>query len=91
MVTLDLANDFPSFQVHAVDRGSPQLTGTATVIITVEDSNNKDPTFAQEVYLLTTNEGTENNSNFYLIFYLPLSVLNLDVNGDENKYFVILM
>ena len=75
MVTLDLANDFPSFQVHAVDRGSPQLTGTATVIITVEDSNNKNPTFAQEVYLLTTNEGTEYNFNFHLIIQLPFCVL----------------
>ena len=43
--------------MYGVDSGSPQLTGTAQVLITVLDANNQDPVFSQEIYVFTVSEG----------------------------------
>ena len=45
-------SDVPVIQAYAIDNGSPQRTGTAQVIITVTDSNNKLPTYPQDLYRL---------------------------------------
>ncbi|XP_033729725.1 protocadherin Fat 4-like [Pecten maximus] len=42
--------------VEAVDHGSPPRTGITTVQITIEDANNKNPTFDKPLYAQTLNE-----------------------------------
>ncbi|XP_036093576.1 cadherin EGF LAG seven-pass G-type receptor 1 isoform X5 [Rousettus aegyptiacus] len=45
-----------SFGVEAVDHGSPPMSSSASVSITVLDVNDNDPTFTQPVYELRLNE-----------------------------------
>ena len=44
------------FPVLAVDQGKPAKTGSALVIITVDDSNDERPVFQQSVYLFNISE-----------------------------------
>ena len=43
---------------RAVDSGSPVVSGTATITITLTDVNDNDPTFAQTMYSVTANQGS---------------------------------
>lgn len=45
--------------LEAVDGGSPPLTGTTTVTINVTDSNDNNPTFKKDVYVVNVNEHEE--------------------------------
>ena len=46
-----------TFQVLAVDKGSPVMTGEAHVTVLIKDANNKNPVFTQEFYLTTVAQG----------------------------------
>ena len=64
-ITLPSALDFETmplivFTVYASDNGSPPLTGSATVTITVEDVNEEVPVFTQAVYTVDVVEGIAN-------------------------------
>ena len=45
-----------SFTVLAVDRGQPSLTGTALVVVTVDDANDERPAFLRDVYTFSVAE-----------------------------------
>ncbi|XP_061175504.1 cadherin-23-like isoform X2 [Saccostrea echinata] len=42
--------------IHARDKGSPPRTGSTTLIVTLTDSNNKDPFFSKQVYIGSVQE-----------------------------------
>nr|XP_022319465.1 cadherin-23-like isoform X3 [Crassostrea virginica] len=42
--------------IHARDQGSPPRTGSATLQVTLRDSNNKDPFFSEQVYIGSVQE-----------------------------------
>ena len=46
-------------QVIASDQGSPQFTGTATVLVHIRDSNNKAPYFPSTVKREIVNESKD--------------------------------
>ena len=45
-----------AFDVIAEDRGSPQKTGTAKIVITLQDVNDEAPVFAKTLYSFTVHE-----------------------------------
>jgi hypothetical protein len=47
-----------STQVFAIDQGSPAMTGTANIIVTILDLNDNSPVFDQEVFKISTNQNT---------------------------------
>ncbi|RUS73610.1 hypothetical protein EGW08_018633, partial [Elysia chlorotica] len=51
----DLKRDY-QLEVIASDGGSPQLSATATVFITIEDKNNQPPSFQQLLYYVYVDE-----------------------------------
>ena len=55
------------FAVVAVDQGSPPLTGSAQVIISVLDANDNQPVFSMTSYLLTISELTTANTFLKLL------------------------
>ncbi|XP_060081086.1 cadherin-23-like [Ylistrum balloti] len=50
------ATPFYNITVEAVDQGSPPRTGLTTVQITIEDANNKSPSFDKPLYAQTLDE-----------------------------------
>ncbi|XP_057596824.1 cadherin EGF LAG seven-pass G-type receptor 1 isoform X3 [Hippopotamus amphibius kiboko] len=65
-----------SFGVEAVDHGSPPMSSSASVSITVLDVNDNDPTFTQPVYELRLNEDAAVGSSV-----LTLRALDRDANS----------
>ena len=49
-------SDVRRFQIIAVDRGSPPRTGSALVVVSVEDVDDCEPVFAQKMYSMTVLE-----------------------------------
>ena len=47
-----------TIEVLAIDQGTPQLNGTATVIITLNDVQDSHPVFTQKVYNFTIDENS---------------------------------
>lgn len=52
-----------TFRVLAVDDGSPKLTGTATVVLTITDENDNDPKFTKSVYGFTVLENQQTGAS----------------------------
>jgi protocadherin Fat 4 len=48
-----------TLELLALDSGTPRLTGTGTLRVIVEDVNDNEPTFENDVYFLTTEENVE--------------------------------
>lgn len=48
-----------TFRVLAVDKGSPKLTGTGTVVLTITDENDNAPVFSKNVYSFTIQENQQ--------------------------------
>ncbi|XP_069442287.1 cadherin EGF LAG seven-pass G-type receptor 1 isoform X1 [Ovis canadensis] len=65
-----------SFGVEAVDHGSPPMSSSASVSITVLDVNDNDPVFTQPVYELRLNEDAAVGSSV-----LTLRALDRDANS----------
>jgi len=65
--------------LYAVDGGSPPLTGTATVQITVTDSNDNQPRFSQSEYIRKVPENQEPGS---MIIQLQATDLDTGSNAD---------
>uniref|UniRef100_A0A8C9EAL3 Cadherin EGF LAG seven-pass G-type receptor 1 n=1 Tax=Phocoena sinus TaxID=42100 RepID=A0A8C9EAL3_PHOSS len=65
-----------SFAVEAVDHGSPPMSSSASVAITVLDVNDNDPMFTQPVYELRLNEDAAVGSSV-----LTLRALDRDANS----------
>uniref|UniRef100_A0A8C6FYI7 Cadherin EGF LAG seven-pass G-type receptor 1 n=1 Tax=Moschus moschiferus TaxID=68415 RepID=A0A8C6FYI7_MOSMO len=65
-----------SFGVEAVDHGSPPMSSSASVSITVLDVNDNDPMFTQPVYELRLNEDAAVGSSV-----LTLRALDRDANS----------
>lgn len=65
-----------SFGVEAVDHGSPPMSSSASVAITVLDVNDNDPMFTQPVYELRLNEDAAVGSSV-----LTLRALDRDANS----------
>lgn len=51
-----------SFTVVAIDQGSPSLTGTALIVVTVDDVNDERPTFSQTEYSFSLPENDPEGS-----------------------------
>ena len=68
---------FISFVVEAEDMGSPSLTGSAEVTITVRDLNDNDPQFNQSLYEVSIPEDAPTPS-------VLLSVFATDADSNEN-------
>lgn len=47
-------------QVVATDAGKPEFVSTATVTIQVNDTNDNNPTFEKDTYILTVPEHCDN-------------------------------
>ena len=79
---LDRENvDFYSIIVYAIDHGSPPLTGTTMVNVTVLDVNDVSPRFNHSSYNVTVKEN-QNSSNAVTCFAY-------DVDEDHSLYFNI--
>ena len=48
-----------SLELLALDSGTPRLTGTGTLRVVVEDVNDNQPTFENDVYFLSTDENVD--------------------------------
>ena len=76
--TLDReVTDIYQMVVAAFDSGSPFKSGTATVTITVEDSNDNEPIFSQSLY----NSVVDENSVSVLVVDLDASDLDINQNS----------
>ena len=64
--------------LHAVDGGNPELTGTATVVINVTDSNDNTPTFPRLSYVVSVSESTKKG---YTIIQLQATDLDKGPNA----------
>ncbi|XP_036388557.1 LOW QUALITY PROTEIN: cadherin EGF LAG seven-pass G-type receptor 3 [Megalops cyprinoides] len=71
--------DLHYFRVTAVDHGSPRLSGTTMVAITVSDRNDHSPVFEQSEYRETIRENVEEG---YPI--LQLRATDLDASSNAN-------
>ncbi|XP_043928774.1 protocadherin Fat 4-like [Protopterus annectens] len=65
--------------VTATDSGVPQLTGTQTIIITVDDVNDNYPVFDEMVYSASVSESVPIGTSF---FKVKASDLDEGLNGD---------
>lgn len=73
-----------TIQIVAIDHGSPPLTGSATVSVTVEDANNKGPRFAPVSQHAQTLETTNLNSVIH-----TLTAVDADAAPDSLRYALI--
>ena len=69
----------PSYQLllYAVDGGSPALTGTATVLISVTDANDNQPVFEKENYIVKVKENEPPG-------YVVTTLIATDLDAGEN-------
>lgn len=66
------------FKVLAIDSGTPSLTGTTTVTLSIEDVNDNSPTFIQSSYFL---EVLENRPSGTIVGQLSARDLDSGTNG----------
>ncbi|XP_070557466.1 protocadherin Fat 4-like [Ptychodera flava] len=65
---LDLeTTEFYTLVIHAIDGGSPRLTGTTTVYVRVTGINDNDPVFSPVVQSTSVNEDTAIGTSIYSI------------------------
>ncbi|XP_041959519.1 protein dachsous-like [Alosa sapidissima] len=70
--------------VEAVDKGTPTMTGNATVTVQVEDVNNNPPEFSRERYDVAVPENLAGGA-----VLVSLEVTDKDKGGFSNGYFVM--
>ena len=83
-ITTNAVLDFESVQEYrfsavAFDTGEPSLTGTAEVVVTVQDSNDNRPQFENTPYFISVVENTDLQSE---VFTVSASDADSGTNGD---------
>nr|XP_033773923.1 cadherin EGF LAG seven-pass G-type receptor 2 isoform X1 [Geotrypetes seraphini] len=68
--------DFYSFEVEAMDHGSPPMASSASVSITILDVNDNNPEFTQKEYYMRLNEDAAVGTSV-----LTVSAIDRDVNS----------
>ena len=57
-----------TFEILALDSGTPRLTGTGTLRVIVEDVNDDEPTFENDVYFFTSEENVDIGTTIDKVF-----------------------
>jgi hypothetical protein len=84
-------SDLSLFQVTVIDNGTPALSSTTRVVVTVEDVNDHAPEFEQVFYKVTIRESTSLDMPLFqvrsLLFVVPIPglIFGIQIYTDSVK------